>query len=125
RRANAGDDVLALRVHEVLPIDRLLARRRVAREADAGGGRVALVAEHHLHDVHRRAGVVGDAVRAPVDLRTRAVPRLEHGADRAAQLLARVLREVIAGLVRVHLLELLDHPLGIAVRTEAVAGDAV
>ena len=66
-RADAGDDVLALRVDEELAVQRALARRRVAREADAGAGRVALVAEHHLHDVHRRAEVVGDVVRPPVD----------------------------------------------------------
>ena len=69
-----------------------LARRRVARERDARARAVALVAEHHLHDVHRGAEVVGDVVRAPVDLRARRVPRLEDGAHGAEQLLARVRR---------------------------------
>ena len=96
RRADAGDDVLALRVHEELAVEAGLAGRRVAREADAGRRAVALVAEHHLHDVHGRADVVRDAVRAPVDLRARVLPRLEDREHRAAQLLARVLREVAA-----------------------------
>ena len=51
-------------------------------------GLVALVAEDHLHDVHRRAEVVRDPVRAPVDLRARRVPRVEdgsHGARAAAR----------------------------------------
>ena len=34
--ANAGDDVLALRVHQVLAVESVVARRRVARERDAG-----------------------------------------------------------------------------------------
>ena len=64
RRADAGDDVLALRVDEVLAVDALLAGRRVAGERDAGRRAVALVPEHHLHDVDRGAEVVGDRVRA-------------------------------------------------------------
>ena len=36
RRADAGDDVLALRVHQELAVELALARRRVAREGDAG-----------------------------------------------------------------------------------------
>ena len=43
----------------------LLAGRRVAREGDAGAGPVALVPEHHLHDVDGRADVVGNLVGAP------------------------------------------------------------
>ena len=43
----------------------------------------------------------GDVVRAAVDLRARRVPRVEDGAVRAAQLVARVLRERLAGLLLV------------------------
>ena len=92
-RADPGDDVLALRVREELAVEPPLAGRGVAREADAGAGALAAVAEDHLHDVHRGAEVVRDVVRAAVDLRARRVPRVEDGAVRAAQLLARVLRE--------------------------------
>ena len=108
RRAGPGDDVLALRVDEVLAVDALLAGRGVAREADAGGRVVALVPEDHLDDVDRRAEVVGDRVHAPVDLRARRVPGVEDGRDRSAQLLARVLREALAGLVLVDPARLLD-----------------
>ena len=41
RRADARDHVLALRVGEPLAVELLLARRRVAREGDARGARVA------------------------------------------------------------------------------------
>ena len=94
RRADAGDDVLALRVHEELAVDLLLAGRRVARERDAGSGAVALVAEHHLDDVDRRAEIVGDVVGAAIDLRARRLPRVEHRADRAHQLVGRILGEI-------------------------------
>ena len=40
-------------------------------------------------------------MRAPVDLGARRVPRLEHGLDGAAELLARVLGEPATGLVLV------------------------
>src|SRR5581483_7249122 len=119
--AGAGDDVLSLRVDEVLAVDALLAGRRVARETDAGRGVVALVPEDHLDDVDRRAEVVGDRVRAPVDLRARRVPRVEDGGDRAAELLARVLREVLARLLDVYLARLLDA----VVDVEALVRDAV
>ncbi len=69
---------------------------------------VALVAEDHLHDVHRGADVVGDAVRPPVHVRARVLPRLEHGDHCAAQLLARVLRELVRRLLQIDLLERLD-----------------
>ena len=71
-------------------------------------GRLAAVAEHHLDDVHRRAEVVGDVVRPAVDLRARRVPRVEHGAVRAAELLAGVGRKRAAGLRLVDRRERLD-----------------
>ncbi len=108
RRADAGDDVLALRIDEVLAVDALLAGRRVAREAHAGRRALALVPEHHLHDVDGRAEIVRDVVRAPVDVRARVLPRLEDGEDRAAELLARILRERAADLLAVDVLEGLD-----------------
>ena len=64
RRANAGDDVLALRVDEKLAVELPFAGRRVARERDAGARVVAEVAEHHRHDVHAGAERLGDAVHA-------------------------------------------------------------
>ena len=63
RRADAGDDVLALRVREPLAVELLLARRRIARERDAGRAVVAEVAEDHRLHVARGAPVVGDVVQ--------------------------------------------------------------
>ena len=83
----------------------------VAAERDAGAGRVALVAEHHLLDVDGRAPLVRDAVDAAVLDGALAGPGVEHGADREPQLLLRVLREVVAGLVLVQRLEAVDELL--------------
>ena len=80
----------------------------VAAERDAAAARVALVAEHHLLDVDRGPPVVGDAVDAPVGDRALAVPGVEDGADRALELVLRVLREVLAGLLAVEALERVD-----------------
>ena len=101
RRANAGDDVLPLRVGEELAVQAALAGGRIAGEENAGAAVVALVAEDHLHDVDRGAEIVGDALRGAVDLRARRVPGFEDGADGAAQLLARVGGEQTARLGRV------------------------
>ena len=121
RRADPGHDVLALRVDEVLAVDALLAGRRIAGEADAGRRVVALVPEDHLDDVDRRAEVVGDPVHVAVDLRAGGVPGVEDGGDRAAQLLARVLREALPGVAFVDL----PRPLGGVVDAEALVRDVV
>ena len=93
RRADAGDDVLALRVDEELAVELLLAGGRVPREADAGRRAVAGVAEHHHLHVDGGADVIRDVVDAAVLLRARVHPRAEHGVARHRQLLARVLRK--------------------------------
>ena len=108
RRADAGDDVLALRVQEELAVELPLAGRRVPREADARSGRVAAVPEHHLHDVHGGPEILGNVVRPAVDVRTRRVPGVEHRAVGAAQLVFWLLRERPVGLVLVDGLERRD-----------------
>ncbi len=91
--ANAGDDVLALGVDQVVAVEFLLAVRRVARERNAGGGGVALVAEDHALHVDGGAQVVGNLILLAVDDRALVVPAAEHGLDGQAQLHHRVLRE--------------------------------
>ena len=94
RVADARDDVLALRVRQVVAVDAGLARGRVAREADPGARRLAEVAEHHAHHVDRGAQVVRDALAPAVEPGAVGVPRAEDRLDRQVELLARVLREL-------------------------------
>ena len=96
RRANAGDDVFALRVHQELAVELPLAGRRIAREGDAGAGVVAHVAEHHRDDVHAGAEIVGDAVHVPVVDRLLERPRTPHRFDGAPQLRRGIHREIAA-----------------------------
>ncbi len=95
---DAGDDVLALRVLQVVAVDALVAAGGVAGEGDAGAGVGAEVAEDHRADVHRGAEVVRDAFLAAVELGAVGVPGVEDRVDREVHLLARVLREVAARL---------------------------
>ena len=111
RVADAGHHVLALRVDEEVAGGRRLAGDLVARERDAAARAVALVAEHHLLNVDRRAPFVRDAVDAAVADRPFAEPRVEDRADRLGQLLLRLLGELLAGLVGEHLLEALGQRL--------------
>ena len=99
RRADAGDDVLALGVGQVLAVEHLLAGVGVARERDARARVVAHVAEDHGHDVDGRAQVVGDLVVLAVVVRALAEPRREDGLDREVELLHRIARELAAGRV--------------------------
>jgi hypothetical protein len=100
RGANAGHHVLALGVDQVLAVDQVFAGAGIAREADAGAGIVAHVAEHHGADIHRRAVGLGPGdpeLLAVVD-RALAVPGAEYGLDRDFELLVGVFREGLAGV---------------------------
>src|SRR6266516_2076842 len=108
RRPDPGDDVLALRVREELAVGARLAGGWIAGERDAGTRPVAVVAEDHLDDVDGGAEIVRDAMRAAVDLSARVVPGVEDSAHRTAELLAGVLRERPAGLLRTEVLERRD-----------------
>ena len=66
RRADAGDDVLALRIDQEFAVELLLAGRRIAREGDAGRGRLAHIAEHHGLHVDRGAPAFRDVVQPAI-----------------------------------------------------------
>ncbi len=106
--ADARNDVLALSIRQEVAVRLVLARRRVARERDAGARVVALVAEHHCLHVDCGAQVVRDALHLAVVACAPAVPRLEHRFDRVAQLFLRIRRELDACLGSHDLLERLD-----------------
>lgn len=109
--ADTRDDVLALRVLEVVAVHALVAGGGVAGEGDAGAGVGAEVAEDHGTDVDRGAEVAGDALLTAVELGAVGVPGVEDRVDGEVHLLARVLREVPAGLGLHDLLEAGDQLL--------------
>ena len=118
RGADAGDDVLALRVDQILAVELLLAGGRVAGERNAGAGGVAHVAKDHALDVDGGAPVGRDVVHAAVVDGARVIPGAEDGLDGLHELNLRVLRELDAHLLLVDLLEADDdflHVLGIQV----------
>ena len=99
-RADAGHHVLALRVDEVFAVNHVLAGAGIAREAHAGTGIAAHVAEHHRADVDRGAvrHVRRDLELPAVVDRALAHPGAEHRADRDFELFVRVLRKRLAGV---------------------------
>ena len=111
RVADARDDVLALRVLQVVAVDAGVAGGGVAGEAHAGAGVFAHVAEHHGADVDGGAQVVGDALAAAVDAGALGVPGAEDGLDAHVHLGARILGEVLAGLFLDDALEGVDEAL--------------
>jgi len=124
RRADAGDHVLALRVDEEFAVELIRAGRGVAREGDARRRRLAHVAEHHRLHVDGRAPAGGNVVQPAVGDGALVHPRREHRADRAPQLLDRVLRERLADLALPGLLVFADDVppvVGGQIRVEAIA----
>ena len=97
-RADAGDHVLALGVDQELAIELGGAGRGAAREGDAGGRGLAHIAEHHRLDIDGGAPARRYGMQLAVFDGARIHPRAEHGADRAPELLARILREGLAAL---------------------------
>src|SRR5262249_43401881 len=89
-RADAGDHVFARWVGEIFAEDAALARRRIARERDAGRAVVAQIAEHHRLHRHRGAPIGRDIVKLAISDRARIFPRAEHRLDRAPQLIPRI-----------------------------------
>jgi hypothetical protein len=122
--ADARDDVLALRVGQVVAVDALPSGGRVAGETHPGTRVRAEVAEHHRAHVHGGAEIVRDPLATAVEPRPLGVPGVEHCVHRQVELLARLLRERAAGLLVHHLLVGLDELFEV-VRTEVdVLGDA-
>ena len=91
--ADAGDDVLALRVHKEVAIGSPSTAGGVARERDAGRGGLPLVAEYHDLDVDGGTEVVGDAVALTVDASALIHPAAEHGLDGQTKLKAGICGE--------------------------------
>ena len=94
--ADAGDDVFALSVDEVVARDPFDAGGAVTRQRDAGGAVVAHIAEYHRLNVDGGAPVVRDAVHPAIDDRAVVHPAAEDGADRAPHLFARIFREIFS-----------------------------
>ena len=91
--ADAGDDVLALGIHQKVAIELLGAVGRVARKGDAGRRGLALVAKGHGLDVDGGTELVRDAVLFAVNAGTLVHPAAKDGLDGKAQLELRIMRE--------------------------------
>src|SRR5581483_3906991 len=94
--ANPRDDVLTLRVDQVIPVKLFFARRGIAGETHARAGVLARVAEHHLHDVNRSAEQAGDLFHPAVRNGLLRHPGTKHGADGAPELLHRIIGKRLA-----------------------------
>ena len=91
--SDAGDDVLALGIHQKVAIELLGSVGRVARKGDAGRRGLALVAKGHGLDVDGGAELIGNAMLLAVDAGALVHPAAKDGLDGKAQLKLRVVRE--------------------------------
>ena len=113
RGADAGDDVFALRVEQEFAVEHFLAGAGIAREADAGGGVIAHVAEDHGLHVGGGADIVRDLFHLAVVVGLVVPPGAEHGADGESELFARIFRERLFGFLLDELLVIGDDGLEI------------
>mmetsp|Transcript_88739 Transcript_88739/g.173566 ORF Transcript_88739/g.173566 Transcript_88739/m.173566 type:complete len:234 (-) Transcript_88739:408-1109(-) len=98
-RADAGDDVFALRVDQKLPVELVHPVGRVTGEGYARRAIVAHVPEDHGLHVHGRAPAYRDVMQAAVRLRALVHPRTEHSAHGAPKLLLGILGKLLVRLV--------------------------
>jgi hypothetical protein len=96
RRSEARDHVLALGIEQELAVKFLRPGRRIAGKGDARRRRFPHVAKNHGLNSDCGAKSRRNIVQPPVGNRARIHPGLEHGADGAPELFARILRERLA-----------------------------
>ena len=121
---DAGDDVLALGVDQILAIELVNAGGRIAGERDASGTVSAEISEDHGLDVDRGAPFRRKTVQLAVGNGALVHPGTEDGADGTPELLFRILREPAAEVALNDFLVELDNRLPIGrrhVRVELVA----
>ena len=109
RRANAGNHIFALRVHQKFAVELFHSGGGIARETHARAAGVAEIAEDHGLHVDRGAEIVGDIVDAAIVLGAIVLPGAENRIARHHQLLVRVLREVVLGVLLHDFLVFLNH----------------
>ncbi|OIQ74766.1 hypothetical protein GALL_435750 [mine drainage metagenome] len=100
--ADAGNHVFALGIDQILAIHHVLAGAGVAGETDTGARIVAHVAKNHGAHAHCRAiGLGFGHLELPAVVNgALAHPRAKYRRHRNLQLLKRILRERLAGMVR-------------------------
>mmetsp|Transcript_40600 Transcript_40600/g.79488 ORF Transcript_40600/g.79488 Transcript_40600/m.79488 type:complete len:620 (-) Transcript_40600:61-1920(-) len=115
RGADTSHNIFALRVDQVLSIQLVLTRRRVAREQDPRAARRPQVAKHHALHRHGSAEQTLDAIDATVRHRTGRVPRGKDGVDSPHELVLGLGGEGFAFLL-VHVLVRRDELLEVCGR---------
>ena len=93
RRADSRHHVFTLRVEQEIAVEDLLARGRIAREANSGARIISRIPKNHLHDIYGGSQQAGDVFHAAIGHGFFRHPGFKHGADGAPELLRRDLPE--------------------------------
>ena len=108
RSSDPGDDVLTLRLAQILADESFFTGRRIAGERYPGRRVRPAIAEDHRLYVGGGAPVARDSMNPAVRDRSRIVPRPKHRLDRAPELLAWIVGEPTAALDSVTIQEAID-----------------
>ncbi len=102
---DTGNHVLTLRIDQVLAVNALCAGGRVSGKGNACAGGISHITEYHRLHVYCRAPVAGDIVHTSVDNRSLVVPGTENRLHRLHQLYLGILRELLALIFLIDILE--------------------
>ncbi len=91
---NAGNDVFALGVNQVVAVEFLFAVCGVTRERNARSGGVTLVAENHGLNVYGSTQIIGDLVLLAVENSARIIPAAKYRFNSKLKLDIRALGEL-------------------------------
>src|SRR6516164_3025533 len=103
--SNAGHNIFPLGVDQILTVEDLFTRGRVPSESNPGSARVSTVAEDHCLNIHCGSPFVRNPIFASINDGAIIVPGTENRANRAPELLPRVLGKSLAGALLDQLLE--------------------
>ncbi len=99
-RADTGDHILALRIHQKFAIEDLFARGRVTGEGHTGRAVVAHIAEHHGLNIDGGAPACRNIMQTAIGNGALVGPAVEHRTDCSPELILDILREGTAEFLR-------------------------
>ena len=108
RRSDTGNNIFALRVHQIFAIQLLFACGGVSCESNARAAIVAHVAEYHGLYVNRRTPAGRDIVHAAINDCSRVIPGTEYSRYGFEQLFLCILRELFAHFLLINFFIFLD-----------------
>ena len=93
RRPNPSNNILTLRIHQVLTIKLILTRRRIPRKTNTSPRTLTLIPENHRLHINSSPNKPVNIIHPPISNRPIIIPRTKNSVDSHIQLLPRIIRK--------------------------------